>query len=308
MTKTIALGMLLCLLAWHRSAEAQTSDHLRIDVEGSAIGPDGGEQPNTSMSTGPIVIGKTTSAGFAKLPGMCGLAVASTLQPGATFGWNVDVIPRKVDGDAVTFRVRWLRSRDQGKESSSPAGDLEWTLRPGESLPLDVVPLAPAGTMAPESCKVRAMSVRIAVKFWPRTEEDRRLVVTDLWLIDRQPGGAERSQALSVRGLFNHPTEFYFDTVTEGGVSLDLFGEFRVAADGSAMVMKLETRSRLTQNGRSSTILRDGAMLRARQVESVIQLKPGEVVAVELPRLSENDSGAFANRTFSIRVQSRQVR
>ena len=183
MTKTIALGMLLCLLAWHRCAEAQTSDHLRIDVEGSSIGPDGGEQPNTSMSTGPIVIGKTTSAGFAKLPSMCGLAVASTLQPGATFGWNVDVIPRKVDGDAVTFRVRWVRSRDEGKDSSSPAGDLEWTLRPGESLPLDVVPLAPAGTMAPESCKVRAMSVRIAVKFWPRTEEDCRLVVTDLWLI-----------------------------------------------------------------------------------------------------------------------------
>ena len=49
-------------------------------------------------------------------------------------------------------------------------------------------------------------------------------------------------------------------------------------------------------------------MMRARQVESVIQLKPGEVVAVELPRLSENDSGAFANRTFSIRVQSRQLR
>lgn len=308
MTKTIALGMLLCLLALHRCVEAQTFDHLRIDMEGSRIGPDGGEQPNTFMSTGPIVVGKTTSAGFAKLPDMCGLAVGPTLQPGATFGWNVDVTPRKVDGEAVTFRVRWVRSRDEGRDSSSPAGDLEWTMRPGESLPLDVVALAPAATMPSEPCKARAMSLRIAVRVWPRTEEDRRLVVTDLWLIDRQPGGAERSQALSVRGLFNHPTQFYFDTVTEGGVSLDLFGEFRVAPDGKSMVMKLETRSRLTQNGRSSMILRDGAMMRARQVESVIQLKPGEVVAVELPRLSENDAGAFANRTFSIRVQSRQVR
>jgi hypothetical protein len=300
--------MLLCLLAWPRCAAAQTFDQLRIDVEGNTIGPDGGERPNVFVSSGPIVIGKTTSAGFAKLPDMCGFWGGPTLRPGAESGWSVDVTPRKVDGDAVTFRVRWVRSRHEGKDSSSPAGDLEWTMRPGESLPLDSLPLAATATMPSERCQVRAMSIRVAVSHWPRTEDDRRLVVTDLWLIDRQPGGAERSQALSVRGLFNHPTQFYFDTVTDGGVSLDLFGEFRVAPDGSSMVMKLETRSRLTQNGRSSTILRDGAMMRARQVESVIQLKPGEVVAVELPRLSENDSGAFANRTFSIRVQSRQLR
>ena len=98
------------------------------------------------VSSGPIVIGKTTSAGFAKLPGHVRvLAVAPTLRPGAEIGWSVDVTPRKVDGDAVTFRVRWVRSRHEGKDSSSPAGDLEWTLRPGESVPLDVVPLAPDG-------------------------------------------------------------------------------------------------------------------------------------------------------------------
>ena len=193
MTKTIALGMLLCLLAWDRCAEAQTSDHLRVDVEGSMIGPDGGEQPNTFMSTGPIVIGKTTSAGFAKLPDMCGLAVASTLRPGATIGWNVDVIPRKVEGDAVTFRVRWVRSRDEGKDSSSPAGDLEWTLRPGESLPLDIVALAPTGTMAPESLQgardIRARGRQILAQDGGRSPSGR-----DGSLVDRPAAWRRRAQ------------------------------------------------------------------------------------------------------------------
>ena len=307
MTKTIALAMLLCLLTLPRYAAAQTFDQLRIDVEGSTIGPDGGERPNVFMSSGPIVIGQTTSAGFAKLPDKCGFWRWADAAAGGGKRLERRCHPRKVDGDAVTFRVRWVRSREEGKDSSSPAGDLEWTLRPGESLPLDIVALAPTATMrlSPARC---ARCPYASPSIWPRTEEDRRLVVTDLWLIDRQPGGAERSQSLSVRGLFNHPTRVLLRHRDRGRGVARFVRRVPRGPDGSSMVMKLETRSRLTQNGRSSTILRDGALMRARQVESVIQLKPGEVVAVELPRLSENDSGAFANRTFSIRVQSRQLR
>ena len=46
----------------------------------------------------------------------------------------------------------------------------------------------------------------------------------------------------------------------------------------------------------------------ARRVESVIRLEPEEVVDVALPRHSENESGAFANRVFSIGIRARQVR
>lgn len=306
--RPIAIGMLVFHLGVARFADAQTFQHLTIDMEGRTIGLNGGEQPNTGMSSGPVVIGKTTSAGFAKTSDMCGFAVAPRLQPGAVSGWNVDVTPTAVEGDAVTFRVRWLRSRDENRDSSSPGGTLDLTLRPGESLPLDLVPLSPSVTMPYERCKVRATSLHVAVNYWPRAQDDRRLVVTDLWLIDRQQDGTERSQALSLRGLFNQATPFHFDTVTDGAVSLELFGEFMVAPGSGSLAMTLKTRSRLTENGTSSTTVRYGALVRARQVDSVIQLKPGEVVAVALPRLSESDGGAFATRTFSLRVQSRQVR
>ena len=101
---------------------------------------------------------------------------------------------------------------------------------------------------------------------------------------------------------------FYFERVTEGETSLDMFGEVQVGARSGPLVVKLETRSRVTQKGATSDILRDGNMMRLRQVESTLTVKPGEVVDVQLPRLSENESGAFADRTFFIRVKATQIR
>jgi hypothetical protein len=46
-------------------------------------------------------------------------------------------------------------------------------------------------------------------------------------------------------------------------------------------------------------------MFRARDVEFTIQLKAGEVVPVELQRLSANSAGAFADRTFSLTLRAR---
>jgi hypothetical protein len=46
----------------------------------------------------------------------------------------------------------------------------------------------------------------------------------------------------------------------------------------------------------------------ARQVTSTVQLKPDEVVSVQLPRLSENASGAFADQAFSITMRSHRIR
>jgi hypothetical protein len=306
--KMIAFVVLALLLAVAGSAGAQTFEHLSIDVRGNTIGAKGGEQPNAGMSTGPIVIGKTTNAGFAKMPDMCGFGVAARLLPGAISGWTAEVTPVRVDGDAVTFRLRWVRSRDENRDSSSPSGDVELTLRPGESLPIDMVPLSASVKMPYENCGVRATSLRVEVNYWPHAQNDRSLVATELWLVERAPDGTERSQALSLRGRLNEKTPFYFDTLVDGGTALDLYGGVTVTSVGDSLTVHLETRSRVTESGRSSTVLRDGRMMRAREVESEIEVKPGEVVAVELPRLSENETGAFANRTFSIRVRTRQIR
>src|SRR5262249_44781735 len=60
--------------------------------------------------------------------------------------------------------------------------------------------------------------------------------------------------------------------------------------------------------GHSSTILRTGNVMYPRKVDSTFTIKPDEVPSIELPRLNENQSGAFASRTLSLRVRSQQIR
>jgi hypothetical protein len=302
----------ICVLAWLSTlasfAGAQTFEHLSLDVEGKVIRVDGGEQPNTALSSGALEIGKKTSAVFSKMPNMCGFAVSGTLNLQAVSAWTVEVTPLRVDNDAVTFRLHWTRSRSEGGSSTTPGADVELTLRPGQSIPVDVVPLSPSVKMPYEQCGVRATLLRVGVNYWPRPLEDRRLVGTDMWLVERLADGTERGQALSLRGSFNRATPFYFDTVTEGNAKLEFFGEFTLTVTADRLTMKLEARSRLIEDGRASTSLREGNLWRSRVVNPTVSFAPGEVVAVELPRLNESDSGAFAGRTFSIRIRSRQIR
>jgi hypothetical protein len=64
----------------------------------------------------------------------------------------------------------------------------------------------------------------------------------------------------------------------------------------------------VVEAGQSSVTWRTGTLIASRKIESKIQLKPGEVVSIELPRLGENQSGAFASRTLSLRLRSQQIR
>jgi hypothetical protein len=48
--------------------------------------------------------------------------------------------------------------------------------------------------------------------------------------------------------------------------------------------------------------------MRSRSVESEIRVRAGEIVDVELPRLTENDLGAFSDRVYSLRIRSRRIR
>jgi hypothetical protein len=223
--------------------------------------------------------------------------------------WNVDVTPLRVKGRAVTFGVDWKRTLSGGKEGRTPGGTVELTLRPGESAPLDLVSIVPPEVKpAGWLCDMRTVSIRVAVDHQPIDQDERGLMVSDLWLVERLPDGSERSQPLSVRGLPFRSTAFYFDTIQDGAVSLDFYGELTPSPQPGGIAVKLETRSRVTQGGESSTIWRQGRYMTAREVKSELTIKPGEVVDVALPRLSENESGAFANRQYSIRIRARQAR
>ena len=76
---------------------------------------------------------------------------------------------------------------------------------------------------------------------YPWEEDDRRLVVADLWLVERLSDGTEvqRSQPLSVRGLPNRPFRFYFDSVVDANVTLDIYGILIARLETGALAISL---------------------------------------------------------------------
>ncbi len=305
----IATGWLLqSILAG--PASAQTIDHLRITIKGIELRNDGGAQQRVASSGRGLAIGQPVSASIWKDAGRCGLNVASTRRaPDAEIGWTVEATPIRVADDAVTFSLVWRRDRDKGKDSAGPVGKSEMTLRPGEALPVDIADVLATDTSAP--CSYRRLELGITVDYYPPADLDRRVVATDLWLVRRLASGSTQSEPVLVRSQLNRPTPFYFSTVTDGDVALDFFGDVTVRERDGSREITLIARSRLIEGGRQSETMPHGPNSRffvAREVKSTVQLKPDEVVAVELPRLGENASGAFTNQSFSITMRSQRIR
>ena len=69
------------------------------------------------------------------------------------------------------------------------------------------------------------------------------LVAVDLWLVERLPDGKERSQPLSLRGLYNQPIPFYFDTLTAGTKTLDVFGDLQISPESETTEIKITTEA-----------------------------------------------------------------
>lgn len=237
--------------------------------------------------------------------------------PNAVAAWTYEVTPIRVVGDAVTFKLHWTRSRDRGKDSSVPNGDLELTLRPGESLPIDFAEVPPTGVSS--VCAFTRAEMRVGVDFYPRPDDDRRLVAIDLWLVQRLADGTQKTEAISVRGQFYRPIPFYFSTLTDASVSVDLFGELTVRPRDGFTEVIIETRSRLVEGDKISTTMpmnrqvtppgdTPRTLFGSRKVESTLQLKADDVVSIELPRLTENQSGGFANQALSITLRTRRLR
>lgn len=295
--RAMSIGSLLLQLAAAGVTHAQATNDLHIWVKGYTVTNNGGEQPSVGTR---IDVGKAGNAGFSFND--CGMFLVSQgpFIERATAGWRVIITPLRVVDDAVTFRLRWTRVVDNGKTVASPAGEnIELTLRPGESRPLDSVRVSrDAKTFGNPPCRVSAASIRVSLEYLP-DEFDRRLVLADLWLVERLPNGTERSQPLSIRGLPSRPFPFYFESIVDGKMSLDIFGHLIARPESGTIDISLETRSRLA----------DGDTFKSpqRAVESTLRVKPAEIVEVRLPKLGES-AGPFANRDLSIRIRARQLR
>src|SRR5262249_703494 len=156
--KTVCCALLIHLAAG--VAAAQTFDHLQVAIGAYNVTDDGGERPSGGwLSTGPVMIGRLLT-GTISIGQTCTAftisAVRGDVREDATVAWLIEVTPLGVVRDAVTFRLHWVRVAGVRRqleqllsESGTPPGatseDIELTLRPDESWPLDSVRM-PAGT------------------------------------------------------------------------------------------------------------------------------------------------------------------
>lgn len=323
--KTCAIAVTVVLLQFGAfgRADAQGIDDLRIFVRASIGRTDGGNRGGTASAIDPDHIGKTTTVSFSKLAGQCGpgvspepledLGVASdgTLQK-IQSAWTVQVTPVRRDGEAVRFRLQWKRSRDNGKPSTV-SEDVELTLLPGQSLSLDVMPQSAEAAGSPNSCV--SMWLRVGIEREPEPGQDRRLIAADFWLVERLPDGKERSQSLSLRGLYNQPIPFYFDTLTEGTKTLDVFGDLHISPGERTTGIKITTRSRVVDLKPAPPPPGYPAWAPwpppyVGSTTATLQLVPDEVVSVSLPPIGRggSDAAAFAARALSFRIRVRQIR
>lgn len=282
-------------------AGAQPADEVRISVGGFVVAANGAEKAAGVSRGFGLTIGKPT-VGVFSMSGCGSFSVTIPPHPfeeKATAGWRVEVTPLKIVNHAVTFRLRWVRALDNGDGYSPVSEDVELTLRPGESRPLDSVPVVQAGarTIDGGPCRTKAVSLRISVDF---PELDRRLIAADVWLVERLQNGKEESQRQSLRGLPHRPLTFYFDSVLDGTKRFDIFGKLVADPEQGGLQVTVETIRAGADPGQ------DGYQS-ARWFRSTLHMKPDEIVEVALPK-PDDKAAAFANRVFSIRIRSKQIR
>jgi hypothetical protein len=306
--KIIPVGVVLLQLAMGAAAQAQAIDDEVIRVGGFETAANGAEKSaGVWHEFNPMSLGKSVAGEWSMLD--CGYFAVSVAHNGfeerAITGWRVEITPTRVVDRAVSFRLRWVRAFDKSsKEATFASEDTELTLKPGEERTFDRVPVPQgAKTMNGKACQTSAASLRVSVDNYPPEDLDRRLIAADIWLVERLPNGGERSQPLSVRGLPNRSMPFYFDSIADGHVSLEIFGEVVARPEQDGLAVALLARSRTGES--SFDWHQDGNW--PEQVESTLHVKPQEIVEVALPKLG-GGAGPFASRVFSIRIRARELR
>ena len=317
----VGLAAVLLLGGGLSEASAQDASGLRILVQAKLGRQDGGDRLGGGNRIDPADIGKTATLSLSRLTGQCGMFVST--QPLGDLGeahdgsmkrvhsaWTVLTTPIRQAGEAVTVRVQWTRSRDNGRPSAV-GGDSQLTLRPGQWLALDVMPQSDEAAAA-----CLSMSLAVGVVHWPEPDRDRRLLAVDLWLVERLPDGKERSQPLALRGLYNQAIPFNFETLSAGTKTLDVFGDLQISP-GDAMGITITTRSRVIDSipppqprPRGYPEGEPWPPLYVGSTNATLNVAPGEVVSVPLPPVGRGgaDAEAFAARALSFRIRVRQIR
>ena len=301
----VAVLFATSLLLGPGGAAAQAPPGPRVTVEALAIRADGSLDSGAGFYVAALGPPGAHERSFSISSGGCVAGAAPYILNEAVGGWHVWVTPVAAEGDTVTFRILWERSPNGNTDAWNPGTEQTFTLKPGRVVLLDVISVPPRASAVRPCSSAR---LQVQVRRIPSPEEDRSLLSTDLSLVQRLADGTERTYPLTIRSLYSEATRFHFDTLEDGGVQLEFQGLVTVQPDSGGVVVEMTTRSRVIEDGVVSHILLDGARTRGREVTSTLRLAPNETASVELPRLGENDSGAFADQTFFLRVRSRQIR
>jgi hypothetical protein len=234
----------------------------------------------------------------------------------ASTGWRVEILPIRVSDGTATFRLKWIRALDTSADMHPNSEDVELTMRPGDSRPMDAVAIPPDRKTG-RRCHVwdnhgkqveySAVALRVSVAHRHPDVHERRLMNVDLWLIERLPAGAERTHALTVRGLPHREIPFYFDAIRENALSLEIFGSVVARPDGDGAAVELQAMSRWGAAAFDWREYRSYRDVQIRQADSRLRVKPGETVEVALGRLDDS-AAPFAARQYSIRIRAGQLR
>ena len=160
------------------------------------------------------------------------------------------------------------------------------TLKPGGHVVVDRVPVSPVA-----GCDAIGLGLDIGLK--PATEST--VVETELWLVQRQADGSEKSERQVVRSKLGEPVHYYFPRA---------FGDMNV----SGAVVPRTTRDSKVQL--SLTIAREAPdtsnewAFRAASATYPLSVGPEEVPSFPLSATRISQSGT----PFSLRLRSRVLR
>ena len=274
-------------------ADATPTD-LRVVVSAPVYQPDGNVavETTTVSSEAPGVVhvfGRRT---------ICQTATAGAAEPGdAGFGWRVTSQLVRASATSLVVSVDWQRVWDRGqKMADGPSGTVQLTLRPGDRIPLDLIPnVAPS-----DACRAVAMALEISVarSLAPAPPASALLPLgsvrggaglldAEIWLVHTLPSGAQQAQHHRVR-LPADGAPFIFAPVSvttpEGEARVTFTGEIRRYRAATGREYLSVATARAVGRPSMSSPLTGGAT-------TIIPLPgPDEVLALDIPTAQR---GAF---------------
>lgn len=294
-----ALFLISSLAVPTLAGEQATLSNVEVRVQAYVDKSNGGSQPNSAAGTGPIQLGKAADIflSMSKRADRCGFSsTQGPIDVSASLAWTATVTPIRIEGEAVTFRIRWSRAVVDGKASADGRGDDEVTLWPAKSLTLDHVS-HPGDPKCGFAGATLVATVERGVNGW----RDARLVETDLWFVEHLPNGKDDTRHQVVRGPMYESVPFYFDAIQANGKLVDFHGEIAVRPASGYLEVQVLPRRRTSDPGTPPRPQSDY------NSQASMQLKPTDVGSWEMPAVS-SASDPLAGRSFSLRVQVRQIR